>query len=227
MSKVRITHASIDENGHAKNGKAGDQTGKEVCTRDWYSKPWDCVIRFTHEEMRDKVARCMERAAANDHIGYDQNQRNTLFLEAKKYGYDPGRVTIDVETDCSALVALACIYAGVKESYMYNAGNSCTTRNLRKRLEATKLVQIFESKDYTTRSDKLIRGDILLSEGHHVATVTTGASTASKVGGVKTNEQIAAEVKKGLWGNMPERKTRLESAGYNYETIRKIVNRGN
>ena len=39
---VKIGHASIDENGRAQGGKAGDQTGKEVCTRNWYkhSKGW-------------------------------------------------------------------------------------------------------------------------------------------------------------------------------------------
>ena len=38
---VKIGHASIDENGKAAGGKAGDQTGREVCVRDWdwYNKP--------------------------------------------------------------------------------------------------------------------------------------------------------------------------------------------
>ena len=30
---VKLGSARIDENGHAKGGKAGDQTGKEICTR--------------------------------------------------------------------------------------------------------------------------------------------------------------------------------------------------
>ena len=34
---IRIGHASISENGTT-SGKAGDQTGKEVCIREWYSK---------------------------------------------------------------------------------------------------------------------------------------------------------------------------------------------
>jgi hypothetical protein len=40
----------------------------------------------------------------------------------------------------------------------------------------------------------------------------------------KSNEEIAHEVIAGEWGNGEERKRRLEAAGYNYETIRKIVN---
>lgn len=41
----------------------------------------------------------------------------------------------------------------------------------------------------------------------------------------KTNEEIAEEVIKGLWGNGEERKTRLTNAGYNYKEIQDIVNK--
>lgn len=40
----------------------------------------------------------------------------------------------------------------------------------------------------------------------------------------KSNETIAQEVINGLWGNGEERKNRLASAGYNYQTIQDIVN---
>lgn len=40
----------------------------------------------------------------------------------------------------------------------------------------------------------------------------------------KTNEELATEVINGLWGNGSERKSRLESAGYNYDSIQSIVN---
>lgn len=41
----------------------------------------------------------------------------------------------------------------------------------------------------------------------------------------KSNEEIAKEVIKGLWGNGTERKERLEKAGYNYRTIQALVNK--
>lgn len=41
---------------------------------------------------------------------------------------------------------------------------------------------------------------------------------------LKSNEVIAKEVIDGKWGNQPERQKKLEKAGYNYESIRKIVN---
>lgn len=42
--------------------------------------------------------------------------------------------------------------------------------------------------------------------------------------GKKSNEEIAKEVIAGKWGNGSARKTALEKAGYNYDTIQKIVN---
>lgn len=42
-----IVHASINENGKTKGGKTGDQTGKEICTRKYYNKPWGCVLRYS------------------------------------------------------------------------------------------------------------------------------------------------------------------------------------
>ena len=41
----------------------------------------------------------------------------------------------------------------------------------------------------------------------------------------KTNEEIAQEVIKGLWGNGAERKQKLTNAGYDYSTIQSIVNK--
>ena len=40
----------------------------------------------------------------------------------------------------------------------------------------------------------------------------------------KSNEKIAVEVIRGLWGVYPERKKLLEEAGYNYSEVQKIVN---
>ena len=82
---VLIGHASIDERGKAKGGQAGDQTKKEVCIRTWYNKPWTVVIRFKDPTKREKAAQCMEWACANDHIGYDQNQRNSLLNAVRKF----------------------------------------------------------------------------------------------------------------------------------------------
>ena len=109
---VRIGSARIDENGKTVGGKAGDQTGKEVSTQSWYlhKKGW-IILRAKNSDTREKIARCMEAACANNHIGYDQNQRTSLFLIAQKIGYNPAWVTVDCETDCSELVHVCVAYA--------------------------------------------------------------------------------------------------------------------
>ena len=80
----RIAHASIDERGHITGGTPGDQTGKEVCIRTWYRKPWQYMIRCREEPMREKIARAMEQACGNPCIGYNQVQRNTLLTQARR-----------------------------------------------------------------------------------------------------------------------------------------------
>lgn len=45
-SNITIVHASINENGKITGGKTGDQTGKEICTRTYYNKPWKYVLRY-------------------------------------------------------------------------------------------------------------------------------------------------------------------------------------
>lgn len=195
---VKIAHASIDESNKAQGGQAGDQTGREVCVRNWYNKPWGCVIRFTDRLMAKKLADCMEAAASNDNIGYDQNQRNTLLKEARKYNYDVSKVNVKCETDCSALVCVACMYAGIPESALTLNGNCAHTRNLRGVLKATGEVEIFTTPLYTTRTDRLKRGDILLKEGSHVAVVV---KCENEVTGVSNPYTLTASLlKKGSKG---------------------------
>ena len=218
---ITIAHASIDENRCGKNGKAGDQTGKEVCIRTWYNKPWTCVIRFHDPDMREKCAIAMSNAVKNDHIGYDQNQRNTLLEAVRKLGYDPKNATKDVETDCSALVTLACIYAGIAESALVVGGNSATTRNLKQRLKATGEVTVFTTKDYTADTDKLLRGDILLAEGSHVAVVESGNLIDNSD---RSIEDVARAVLRGDYGDGSVRRAKLTEEGFNYAVVQSKVN---
>lgn len=182
---VKIAHASIDEHGKISGGQAGNQNGKELCTRSWYSKPWNVVIRFKDSTMRQKVADCMLRAVNNPRIGYDQSQRNSLLVYARNVGYDPFKVTALCETDCSALVTLACIYAGIPEIALVVNGNSATTSTLRSRLQATGTVEVFTGKEHTALNKYLLVGDILLSEGHHTAVVV---QVEEKGTGMKTSQ---------------------------------------
>lgn len=166
---VYIGHASIDENGNAKGGKAGDNNGKEVCIRKWYSKPWDIMIRCKDPIKAELMARACEQGCNNNHIGYDQNQRNTLRTQAINSGYDLSRITIDCETDCSAFMSVCAECAGIK--IPYNSGNAPTTRTMRSAFYSTGLFTINVDSKYLTTDQYLKRGDILVKEGSHTVMV--------------------------------------------------------
>lgn len=69
---------------------------------------------------------------------------------------------------------------------------------------------------------------LLLKEaGFNYVTVQTRVNQLMQGGShhtTKTNEEIALEVIRGVWGNGDERKHRLAQAGYDYTIIQKIVN---
>lgn len=193
---IRIAHASSDERGKYRGGKAGDQTGKEVCIRSWYNRPWNVIIRFKDPKKRELVAKGMERLVANDNIGYDQNQRNTALAEARKVGYDPAKIKKPCETDCSAAITIVSCYAGLKESDLVESGNSTYTGNLKSKLVKTGEVETFTSSRYVASDSELLRGDILLYEGHHVAVALEDGSNASASSAIPTRV-----LKKGMTGS--------------------------
>ena len=165
---VYIGHASIDERGKANSGAAGDQTGKEVYKRTWYSKPWHTVFRAKSPEIAEKIAKAMEQACANNNIGYDQYQRTTLFELAKAKKWNISKVDKKCETDCSALVAVCCNAAGVAVSKDMYTGNESAV------LKGTGKFNSYTDSIYTQSSSYLMRGDILLGNGHTAVVLTNG-----------------------------------------------------
>ena len=43
--------ASLNEKGTIKGGKTGDQTGREIRIREYRNYPWDCVLRYTKDDI--------------------------------------------------------------------------------------------------------------------------------------------------------------------------------
>lgn len=167
---VKIGSARIDENGHTKGGRAGDQTGKEVSTQNWYlhSKGWR-VIRCIDPQRAERIANDMQYACDNKHIGYDQNQRLTLYNVAKSVEFNCSKVTQNCETDCSALVRVCCAYAGITVSN-FNTANEVSTLLKSGYFEEMKGTKYQKSPDY------LRRGDILVTktQGHTVIVLSNG-----------------------------------------------------
>lgn len=224
---VRVGSARIDERGRASGGKAGDQTGREVAIENWYVHPqgW-YIIRAKDPETREKIAKGMERACANNNIGYDQGQNQTLWKEASKVGWDPGKVSKPVETDCARLVREVLKYAGIDAPDFFT-GNELAS------LQKTGKFEIIKDKRCNS-SAELMRGDILVTrtKGHTVVVLDDGANTkkakeaAKKPAPAKkkTVAQIAQEVIDGKWGSGDTRKKKLKAAGYDYATVQAKVN---
>lgn len=168
---VKIGSARIDENGHAKVGKAGDQTGREVSTQSWYkhSKGWR-VFRAKSAEVAARIAQDMQWACDNRHIGYDQGQRLTLYDVSKPLGFNCKNVATNCETDCSALVRVCCAYAGVM------LPNFRTPTEPAALLDSGDFVELKGSR-YTDSSAYLKRGDILVTrtQGHTVVVLSNGS----------------------------------------------------
>jgi hypothetical protein len=169
---VKIGHARLDENNHAKGGKAGDQTGKEIMLQDWYQKTegWTEVFRAWDSQVAEKIASTMEQACANKNIGYDQGQRTTLYEKAKALNWNISKVTEKCECDCSSLVAVCVNAAGVAVSKDMYTGNQKTV------LRDTGKFEVLTDTKYLLKSDHLRRGDILLGPGHTAIVISGGLS---------------------------------------------------
>lgn len=165
---IKIGHASISENGDSgRNGKskAGNQTGKELCFRSWYSKNWKFVLRCRDSSIADKMAKACEDAVSNPNIGYDQSQRNTLNTQAKLVGYELSRIKTPCECDCSSLMAVCAQAAGI--SITYSSGNAPTTSTMERAFSATGMFDVLRDDTYTKTDAYLKRGDILVAPGSH------------------------------------------------------------
>ena len=166
-----ISNSGHDENNNYYGGKSGDQTGGEWSIINWYSRPWDMVLRHPDEKVRKEIALLARLAANNNKIGYDQWERYTYWKALEKSNYDPSKITTDCEADCSAGV-LANIKAvgyrlGIKE--LQEVDYTGYTGNM-KRILTDVGFEVFKSSKYLNSDSYLLEGDILLNELRHTAT---------------------------------------------------------
>lgn len=180
-----ISNSGSDENKAYKGGKAGDQTGHEWELKKWYSRPWTHVFRYTGADSRvpRTLAELGIKAALNDKIGYDQNQRTTYWKQLALVGYDPSAIVTACEEDCSAGVAAnvkACGYLlGIKA--LQNVSSGMSSRNTVAQLKNAGFTVLTDSK-YLNSGNYLQSGDILLYVNHHVAMNITKGKNAADVG---------------------------------------------
>lgn len=218
---MNLVHASISENSNAGwdgNAKAGDQTGKEVCVRSWYCKPWDFLLRYPDKTISRKASSTAVKLANSGLVGYDQSERNSLYNALKRYNFDvdeyikSGQKT---ETDCSAFVyaVYACFIPGMRSN-----DNAPVTSTMKELYRGWGFV-VHTGAGYLSGTN-IIDGDILVNENSHTAIASDGdIRNTSPINIIdlptyspdvdKAITTIARDVINGDWGNGNDRKEKL------------------
>lgn len=179
---MRIGHASIDEHNRIKGGVAGDQTGKEVCIRSYYDKNWNVILRPKDKTLANRSAVACEAMCGNPHIGYDQNERNTLLTYLNQLDWNYRDIMQNTECDCSSFMTACAICGGANIAWK---GNAPTTRTMAARFKESGSYEVLQF--VSPKHNQLKRGDILVKEGSHtvmvlddyVNTTTTNTTTMS------------------------------------------------
>lgn len=161
---MRIAHARINEIGRVTGGLPGDQTGHEVETTAYFEFEWTTVFRYP--SLAERIATYAQQICNNNHIGYGQGDRYTMWQLAKANGWRFDKINQNCATDCSQMVATICQACGLPVStYMYTGSE---TGELQK--------AGFSVMPYTG-SASLKRGDILLTtkRGHTAVVLDSGS----------------------------------------------------
>ena len=170
-----IGHASLGSNGKTTGDKAGDQ-GREVTTTSYYKKSWNYVLRPKDKNIAELIATQCEKGCANQHIGYNQQKRNSLRTQAKLVGMQLDRIATDCDCDCSSFMSVCCECVGIP--IPYNNNNAPTTSSMRTAFMNTGYFDLLTDKKYLNSDDYLLRGDILVAVGQHTVMVLSDGKFA-------------------------------------------------
>ena len=221
---IKIGHSSIDENGKIAGGALGDQTGKEVCTRAWYNGGWNIVLRPNSASLAEKSAQFVEAICANNNVGYDQYNRNSLYKLVSANGFN-GSAVGKCECDCSSFMHTAAIAGGANIHY---GTNGATTRTLRTVLGNSGYYTLLRESKYLTSDKYLKRGDILVKEGAHTimalangSGVVDPAPKPTPAGKEKINVTYAVRIEGGKI--LPEVKNLNDYAGIENKKITDVA----
>jgi len=145
------------------NTSRGDQSGgKEIATQSGYihSKGW-FIVRAKSAKMRERMAYAMDYFCNRTGLllGYSQPDRMALYNELKDKGFDPTKLKVKSNCDCSSLTRVCMLYAG-------STVKNFTTANMRSVVAQTGEFEIIEFKSLS----KVAAGDALCTKtkGHVV-----------------------------------------------------------
>lgn len=193
-----FAQASSDENGKYMGGAAGNQNGKELNTRSAYSdpsNPWWAIIALAAALLAE-INRQLKAAVRNKYIGYDQLQRNTIIIQAKKAGWDLGAICVACECDCASLLAAAMICAVYKvygtaagdEVYaaLYGDGNLPATSTFEMKVKKISKYFRIAAANYTP-------GVGLVRNGHAVGNVDELVTAGKMSTGAAPSSSLASD----------------------------------
>ena len=161
-----VSNCGKDENGGWHGGRAGDQTGKEYYIRTWYDYGQTQTARHPDQTVRETIARLARDAAENDCIGYDQDQRTTFWEQLRKVGYEPSKIRVRCEADCSSSTAAIVKATGhlLGDKKLQGVSEWMWTGNEREQLQRAGFVIITGG---VRDPSKLMEGDIQFNDAHH------------------------------------------------------------
>lgn len=163
-SKNLFAWASISEKG-TKNGKKGDQTGKEVKVGDYYNFGQTTCIRFRNVTDGRKCGKIAKQLANDERFGYGHNDRVSSFNAFKKIGWDISKIDDLKSTynlDCS-MFATICINLTFKKEVL---PADTFTGNLVTRCRRKK--DLFQVLSLTNAKKEWHKGDMPIKENAHV-----------------------------------------------------------
>lgn len=207
MPEVRLAQFSRSEYG-GKWGEPGDQLKVpgtyEVerlfdgeCNIVERAGTWKYCFRLLDAAKANKLAAVAEETVRNPHVGYSQNNaaypRTTFFDALKAAGWDPALITEDCNGDCSAGLAAWLNAVGIPVS------KDMWTGNEKEALEATGAIMTLDQSAYLKSGRYLLRGDILLRDGHTAVVIDNGDDAYA----------LPAETTADSWQRMGPAKTAL------------------
>lgn len=170
-------NASRDENKNTEGGKAGDQNGEEITIKPFAGSRKFSIFRYPDSKVARTIAFYLGDIAANNNVGYDQLQRETLGIEMAKVNYDPENLATPCETDCSAFTSHGIKFAFMKAGISKSVTEEYTS-TLREKLPEWGFQEISEigtgTLEELAKTQKLQIGDIALTVGSGHVTVCIG-----------------------------------------------------
>lgn len=146
---------------------SGDQNGREVKIGEYYNFGQKWVIRFRSKKRGRKAAAATKMLARNNNIGYNQNNRKSLYIQCELINWDIDRIyqIHPCDCDCSLLAVCAVNFAYGKSLLPY----SLTTHSLPNIVNQYKTK--FKRADNDIKSQRFHKGDLVGKPGHVIINI--------------------------------------------------------